>query len=535
LVIFIEGDFMASIIINSLTYYYTSPYDTIFENLSLNLSTDWKLGLIGRNGKGKTTLLQLIHKSLEPVKGEVHTGVTTFYFPYIPANNTKFTLDVIRDNIAPFKQWEREMVNLLNKGDGESLIKYSFIFEQYQLLDGYKIDALIEKEIQEIGMGMDILTRKFNTLSEGEQTRALLLSLFLKKNAFMLIDEPTDHLDLKGRMMLGEYLHNKKGYIIISHDRYFLDLCIDHVLSINKFDVRLNKGNYSQWKCNLELQENYEKRKKENLNREVKSLEIAAKKRRRWSNLKEKEKQGAYDKGFVGHKSAKLMKRALTIENRITQKIEEKKSLLKNFEKKRMLKLGTNSCSGELIAYLESVSLNYQQKDILKNISLYLREGNRIAVTGCNGTGKTTLLKVLTGELQPSEGIAFIKSGIRTCYVRQNPIWQTGYLKDLLYNHKIDETKFRNILATLWSSGEIFERPLETFSKGEIKKVELCKSFLQPYDLLIWDEPLNYLDIASREQIEVVLLENNPNMIFVEHDIAFIEKVATEIFSLDKP
>ena len=526
---------MASIIINSLTFYYSAgASETIFENVNLNLSTDWKLGLIGRNGKGKTTLLKLIKKSLEPVNGSISTGVDTFYSPYIPVNSSKLTLEVIRENVAPFSQWEREMESLLNKGDEDSLRQYNRILEQYQNHDGFKIDALIEKETHDIGIDTGLLTRDFRTLSGGEQTRALLVSLFLKKNAFLLIDEPTNHLDMDGRGKLGEYLNNKKGFIIVSHDRYFLDLCTDHILSINKSDIRINKGNYSQWKYNSDLETDFEKKKKEKLSREVKSLEVAAKKRRKWANIKENEIKGASDKGFVSHQSAKLMKRAIAIEDRITGKIEKKMNLLKNYEKKRILKLRSKPGQGNLLAYMEDVYLSFNGKEILSNVSLYLREGSRIAITGRNGSGKTSLLKMLTGELQPDKGDLFVKSGLDVSYVRQNPLWQKGYLKDLLYYHKIDQTMFRNILAVFGARGDIFERPLETYSRGEIKKIELCRSFLKPYDLLLWDEPLNYIDIMSREQIEEVALKNEPTMIFVEHDAAFIDNVATEIISLNK-
>ncbi|RPI17944.1 MAG: ABC transporter ATP-binding protein [Ignavibacteriae bacterium] len=525
---------MASIIINSLTYYYSSPKYAVFKNISLNLSTDWKLGLIGRNGKGKTTLLKLIHKELQPVKGEVFAAVDTYYFPFLPSDSSKHTFDVIRDNIAPFSQWDIEMERLLNKADEESIRQYGILLEQYQALDGFKIDALIEKETREIGISSDLLKREFRTLSGGEQTRVLLVSLFLKKNAFLLIDEPTNHLDIQGRMKLGEYLSDKKGYIVVSHDRYFLDLCIDHILSINKSDVRLNKGNYSQWKYNMELEEEFEKRKKENLSREVKSLEAAAMKRRGWANLKEKEIKGAKKKkGHISRISAKLMKRALTIESRVYDKLEEKKSLLKNFEKEKILKLETNTGSGELIAYMENVSFAYDRQHVFKNIWFYLKKGDRIAITGSNGSGKTLLLKLLLNELKADEGVVYLKHGISINYARQKPLWNKGYLGDFLSDNNLDVTKFRNILGVLGSSGEIFDRPLETFSKGEIKKVELCKSFIQPFDLLIWDEPLNYLDIASREQIEKVLLDSKPTMIFVEHDITFINRIATDTIILD--
>ena len=305
----------------------------------MNIDTSWRLGLIGKNGRGKSTLLNLINKRLTPVKGNVNSGVTTFYFPFAAGNSKQSTFNVIKESIAPFSYWEKKLAELSKMNDSKSLDEYGELLEQYQAANGYEIDSMIEKEFWELGMKSDLLKREFSSLSGGEQTRGLIISLFLKKNSFPLIDEPTDHLDMKGRDILGEYLSKKNGFILVSHDRNFLDLCVDHVLSINKGDVRINKGNYSQWKYNMKIEEDFEKKKHENLKREIKSLESSAKKRRSWSNEKEKEKKGGYDKGYIGHMAAKQMKRALNIEFRIDKKLNEKKSLLKNFEEERKLKI----------------------------------------------------------------------------------------------------------------------------------------------------------------------------------------------------
>ncbi len=524
---------MSSIILDSVTFYYTSPEEILFDNLTLNISTDWKLGLIGRNGRGKTTFLNLINKSITPVKGNVYTDVNTNYFPYYPANLNSSTLNVIKENIAPFAFLETKMNLLTSKNDKKSIGEYGETLEKYQELNGYEIDSMIEKEFDELGMSFNLLSRDFSSLSGGEQTRSLLVSLFLKKDSFALIDEPTNHLDMEGRQALGKYLSKKNGFIVVSHDRYFLDLCVDHIISINKNDVRISKGNYSQWKYNSDLEEEYEKRKNNKLNREIKSLEVAAKKRRQWSDKKEKEITGSGDKGYISHRSAKLMKRALNIESRVNKKLGQKKALLKNFEKERNLKLHKKPKSIKKLISISNAHLKLGNKVVLEDFSLTVNEGDRVAIIGVNGCGKTTLVKILIGELKLDEGLLFKPNFVNISCARQNPLWNKGSLRKYLIDESINESKFRNIMGVLGATGNLFERPLESFSKGELRKVELCKSFLEPYKLLIWDEPLNYLDVMSREQIEKVILKHKPTMIFTEHDKIFIEKIATHIIKLN--
>jgi len=304
---------VSCIIFSSVSFHYDSPYYQVFEDVNLRIDLNWRTGLIGRNGCGKTTLLKLLTGSLLPTKGNVIKNCTFFYFPYNNIRANLKTLDLIKDSIAPYRKWELEMETSLKNGDEKSLVIYSDLLEHYKDQRGYEIEGRIEKEFKLLGMNTDLLSRDFYTLSSGEQTRSLILSLFLKKNSFPLIDEPTNHLDMKGRIILADYLSNKRGFIIVSHDRYFLDLCIDHVISINKSNITVNKGNYFSWKENFDLQEEYEKREKKNLEKEVKTLLRAERKRKLWAFKKEDEKCTHADKGFIGHRAAKLMKRAISI------------------------------------------------------------------------------------------------------------------------------------------------------------------------------------------------------------------------------
>jgi lincosamide and streptogramin A transport system ATP-binding/permease protein len=372
-------------------------------------------------------------------------------------------------------------------------------------------------------------------LSAGNQANAGIMRVqeaFLKMVDLTLLLALLYHGGYGLMSVLGDYLSSKSGFITASHDRHFLDLCTDHIMSINKSDVRINKGNYTQWKTNMDIEAEFEFRKNENLRREVTSLESAAKNRRKWAGEKEKEKIGAYDKGFIGRRAAKQMKRALQIEKRINEKLEQKKSLLKNAEDERPLKIHGTKASNDKLLSLSNVLFRIQGRTIIENFSLDVHKGDRIAIIGDNGSGKTSLLKIMMKELTPDSGIVYRPNHITVSYSRQNPLWERGLLRDLIRKENIDETKFRNIMGVMGAWGELFERPLETFSKGQIKKIELCRSFMNPADLFIWDEPLNNLDIYSREQLEAVILKFEPTMIFTEHDLTFVANTATSVVTL---
>ncbi len=357
---------MSQIYVNDLTFGYTTSYDLIFEHVSFQLDTDWKLGFVGRNGRGKTTFLRLLMGAYD-YQGTITSPVSFSYFPFEVEDEAKVTLSVIKDTIAPYTQWEQEMEQcLMQDHSEESLDRYGKLQELYLAHDGYVIEELIEKELGKLRVGTELLSRPYHTLSYGERTKLMLAALFLKKNNFLLIDEPTNHLDMEGRATLAEYLGGKGGFILVSHDRNFLDRCIDHVLSINRTDIEVQKGNYSTWWVNKERRDHYELNKNEQLKKEIIVLSDAAKRAKGWSDQVEAGKIGshAFDRGAIGHKAAKMMKRAKAIESRKLDAIEEKKGLLKNIEEPEDLKINLLPFSGRRMMEAEDLSLYFDGRRV---------------------------------------------------------------------------------------------------------------------------------------------------------------------------
>ena len=525
---------MATITLQNVHFHYASPYVEVFEDLTLHIETVWRTALIGRNGRGKTTLLNLLRNTLTPAIGRVHVPVEMSYFPFEPGSTQRTSFRVIKGSVAPFMQWEKEMEALLKDATEERLLEYGWVEERYRELGGYQIDAAIHREASQLGLDEKLLAQRFETLSGGEKTRALIVALFLRREQYVLLDEPTNHLDIEGRVLLSRYLAAKQGFLVASHDRSFLDGCVDHVISINRNDVLESQGNYTIWRQQNDMKHEAERHQNEKLKREIKQLEKAARQKRDWSDRKEKTKLAARDRGRVGHLAAKQMKRALTIERRVHDNLQAKQRLFKNYEKDRILKLSFPEKMPKLLLRIQDLGVDLGGKTILSGLSLAVARGDRIGIVGGNGTGKTTLFRAIEGEIEHHAGSIDFPNWLSFSRSYQEPRWQSGFLHDRLQSEGLDETRFRHILGVFDVEGDIFDHPLQSFSQGQLKKVDLCRSFMSPAHLLLWDEPLNYIDIPSREQIERVILEFEPTMLFIEHDKYFIDKIATDVVIMDR-
>ncbi len=487
---------MSLINVMNLSFCYDGSSKNIFNNVSFQIDTDWRLGFVGRNGRGKTTFLKLLMGEFE-FSGKITSSVEFDYFPFEISNKNKNIYEIAAEIIPDFQQW------------------------------------IFDKELNLLEISEDCRLRPFSTLSGGEQTKILLAILFSKNNNFLLIDEPTNHLDANSRKIVGRYLNGKKGFILVSHDRDFLDGCVDHILSINKENIEVQRGNFSQSLENKQRQDNFEKMQNEKLVGEIDRLKEAAKQKTSWSYAAEKKKSGAADKGFMGAKAARQMKTAKIIERRRDKAIEDKTKLLRNIETVQDLKITPVKHSSEILVDCRNLSIFYGSKKVLENLSFKIEQGDRISVTGKNGSGKTSLLKLLADKSINYSGTLTKASHLQISYVPQDTSFLKGNITDFAKENGLDETLFFTNLSKLDITKEETEKNMEGFSAGQKKKVLIAKSLCEKAHLYIWDEPLNYIDIFSRMQIENLILEYKPTLIFVEHDKTFSEKIATKIIRLN--
>ena len=492
---------MSMIEIRNLTFGYDGSAENVFEDVSFQIDTDWRLGLVGRNGAGKTTLLRLLCGQYD-YSGTISSDVSFEYFPYEVREESRLTMDILDEIGGEYEFWE------------------------------------LQREFSLLRLSEELLYRPFKTLSNGEKTKTLLAVQFLKEGGFLLIDEPTNHLDGPSRALVGDYLSGKRGFILVSHDRAFLDRSIDHVLSLNRVDIDIQKGGFSAWWENKEGRDEFERQRNEKLKKEIGRLSEAAKRTSGWSKEVEASKYGTrnsglrIDRGHVGHQAAKMMKRSKSIEARRKTALEEKEGLLRNIEEREALKLSPRTDLSGTLFSCRALALRYGEKTVADGITFSLAPGSRTALRGKNGSGKTTLLRLLCGEAVEYDGAVERNSRLKVSYVPQDTGFLRGSLRDFARERGIDESLCKSILRKLGFPRSQLDRDMREFSAGQKKKVLIAGSLSEQAHLYVWDEPLNYIDVFSRMQIEALLLENRPTLLFVEHDQSFCDRIATEYVEL---
>lgn len=496
---------MSLIAVNDLTFLYEGSYEPIFEHVSFRVDTDWKLGLTGRNGRGKTTLLKLMMGEYA-FSGSIVSTVRFEYFPYPVEDKSRHTLEVL-ETICP------------------GLIYWQLV-----------------RELNELQMEEGTLHRPFDTLSNGEQTKALLAVMFLKENSFLLIDEPTNHLDARGRALVSGYLKSKKGFIVVSHDRAFLDGCVNHILSINRADIEIQQGNFSSWMENKRRQDDFEMAQNERLKKDIRRLEKAARQSRDWADKVESTKIGGIahrdqynecgGRAYIGEQSRRMQQRRKNLERRQRSAIEEKQGLLQNIEKSDKLKIAQPDYHANRLVSLTDVAIAYGEHKVCSGITFSIERGDRVALCGVNGSGKSSLIKLILGESIPHTGLVEVGSRLTLSHVPQDASFLTGPLSDYALRRGIDETLFKAILRKLDFPRVQFEKDMSAFSMGQKKKVLIAASLCEKAHLHIWDEPMNYIDVISRMQIEELLKEFRPTLLFVEHDRVFTQSIATKVIEL---
>ena len=494
---------MSLIEISDLTFSYEGSPQPVFQGLTLQLDTDWKLGFTGRNGRGKTTLLRLLAGAY-PYGGTIAASVEPVYFPNPVADPGAAVRTVAAAAAPEAEEWQ------------------------------------LQRELGLLDVPEAALDRPFDTLSFGERTKVLLAALFLRDDAYLLIDEPTNHLDLEGRRKLASYLARKRGFLLVSHDRDFLDRCTDHTLALTPTGAQVQRGSFSVWWENKQRRDDFERARQEKLQKDIRRLSEAARRASVWSDRTEQGKFGvdktgakAADRGYVGHQAAKLMKRSKAIQRRREEAVEEKSRLLRDAEKQETLLLRPRpNPPGRRLAELRDAAVAYDGRTVCAGVRLEVCAGERIALRGPNGCGKSSLLRILLGELAPAAGRVERRSGLAISHVPQSTEHLSGSLTDFIRSRGLDATRFHTILRKLDFPRSQFEQNLSAYSAGQKKKVLLAASLCEEADLYIWDEPLNYVDVLSRMQVEELILSCRPTLLFVEHDGRFCDTVATRTVEL---
>ena len=369
---------MSRIDVSNLTFYYEGSSDHIFEQVSFSIDTDWKLGFLGRNGKGKTTFLKLLLGRYEYRGSIIHAGVRFDYFPY---------------------EIQAEQMECCGA----------------ELLEHMKADCELWRvccELERLCMDAEVLYRPFGTLSQGERTRVMLAVLFSGTHDFLLIDEPTNHLDQASRETVKAYLAGKKGYILVSHDRDLLDACVDHVLVLNRQTIEIQNGNFSSWWENKRRKDAFSQMENEKHQKEIGKLKAASARSRQWADRSERSKIGVDPvkeqnlvgrRPYIGMKTKKMQSRVRQMERRIDREIEAKEGLLKDVEQIADLKLMPMKHHKDCLIRVREYGLSYEGTSgpVFDGLCFTVHQGERVFLCGENGCGKSSLIHAVLADRAP--------------------------------------------------------------------------------------------------------------------------------------
>ena len=498
----------------------------VLDGLTFQVDQGERVGLLGRNGAGKTTLFKILTGELDYDEGSVVVGQgrRVGLISQIPVYPAGYTVeDVLRSAFARLQSLAEEMRALearMAAGESEPAIlkRYGTLSERFEAFGGYDTDVAVNKIANGLSIPDAQRQQLFDSLSGGEKTRVNLGRLILEDTDILLLDEPTNHLDLHATEWLEEYIRGFHGTVVtISHDRYFLDRTVTRVIEIQDGRAEFYSGNYSFYA--VEKERRYQERMKQYEKEQAKiaQLEKAAEQLRVWA--------------FMG--MDKTYRRAISMEKRI----ERMRTTSKPTKARKMdARFSSAEFHGDEVLGIRNVSKSYGDKHLFEGISLKVEGGERIALIGDNGTGKSTLIKMIVGELYPDDGR--IKTGpqVKEAYLPQivhfdHPDW--NLVENMMAAKKgLSAQSARNRLAARDFRGEDVFKPVSVLSGGEQSRLRLCMLMDDEINFLILDEPTNHLDIDSREWIEEAVEAYDGTLLFVSHDRYFINRFATRIWEL---
>lgn len=513
---------MIDISVKGLVKAFESDND-ILRGLSFEINEGERVGLLGKNGAGKTTLFRLLVGEYLPDEGNIviapgkRIGLVS-QIPEYPADFT--TEDVLRtahEHLARMSRRIDELTEIMKTDHSDAVMReYDFLSSEFQRLGGYNME--VERNRVSNGLDIDEAMRRqpFASLSGGEKTRVNLARLILEDTDILLLDEPTNHLDMKATEWLEDYLIKFHGTVLaISHDRYFLDSVAQRTIEIVNGKAEFYSGNYTFYVTEKQRRLDEQQRKYDKEQKEIKRLDEAATRLYQW-----------------GTGNQRLMRKSAAIRTRIER---VRKTDRPQHDKKMAVKFGAREFLGDEALVIEDLSKSYDGRLLFSIPELVVTGGERIALIGDNGTGKSTLLKIITGEVKQDTGYAYLGPSVKAAMLPQIIEFaqmDRSVLDTLLYEDKCTPQSARDRLGAFKFGGEDVFKPVRALSGGERSRLRLCMLMKNEVNLLILDEPTNHLDIPSREWMEEALEDYGEALLFVSHDRYFIERFATRIWDL---
>ncbi|MCM3090553.1 MULTISPECIES: ribosomal protection-like ABC-F family protein [unclassified Cytobacillus] len=506
---------------------------TVFENISFEIHERDRVGLTGRNGSGKTTLFKLLAGAEDPDAGKIHwrKGYEIGYLAQIPDYPAGMkAIDVLKTAFTyllemeiTMKKMEQQMADETISDQLSKLIgEYGELQDQFALNNGYEMDSQIDR----ISNGLDIsslLNKDFSILSGGEKTKVCLAHMLLKSPNLLLLDEPTNHLDIKAVEWLADFVKNYEGTVVlISHDRYFLDETASRILDLEDGEITLYQTNYSGFVKEKEERLMREFQQYEEQQKKIKKMKEAIKRLREWANQCTPPNAGL-------HKRASSMEKALHRMEKLDRPVLNRK--------KMNIDLEASERSGKEVVLMKEVSKSFGSRHLFQNVSIHIQYRDRTAIVGDNGTGKSTLVKMMLGELEPDAGEIRIGSNLKVGYLSQHVFTNEddqSVIDAFREGLAVTEGEARHILAGFLFYGYTVFRKVSQLSGGEKMRLRLAQLMHRDINFLILDEPTNHLDIESREVLEEVLEEFNGTILAVSHDRYFINRIFSKIYWIDQ-
>ncbi|ADY19478.1 ABC-F type ribosomal protection protein [Bacillus paranthracis] len=504
----------------------------IFENISLEIKNGERVGLVGRNGSGKTTIFQLLTGMESLDAGAIHMkkGTRIGHVAQIPKFDESMTVyEVLSSAFKIEKELEREM-RTLEKDMAEEqessvlqklMERYGIIQEKFAFLGGYEIEANIMKVANGLQV-TELFPRSFVEISGGEQTKVSLAYMLLQKPDLLLLDEPTNHLDLFAVEWLEQFLKEYNGTVmVISHDRYFLDEVVTKIFDLEDGEIHVYHTNYSRFVEEKEERLLQEFQAYQEQQKKIKKMKEAIKRLREWANQANPPNEGL-------HKRARSMERALERMEKLKKPILERKQMGLQFEGQER--------SGKDVVVMKEVSKGFAEHLLFNEANLHVRFQERAAIVGRNGTGKTTLLKLLLEEIEPDAGEIRIGSSVKIGYLSQHAYgnMKSNVLEAFRECVAVTEGEARHILAKFLFYGPAVFKKVTQLSGGEKMRLRLAQLMYQDINFLILDEPTNHLDIESREVLEEALEQYNGTILAVSHDRYFLNKLFEKTYWIDE-